>query len=84
MLVPPRRALRFLVASDGLWDLVPVEKAAKAIRNKLPHEVGGGPAGWEEDRGSGQGGGVGARANAGAARKAAAPAAATKPLPSLP
>jgi hypothetical protein len=39
MLVPAGRALRLLLASDGLWDLVPVDKALKSIRSKLPHEV---------------------------------------------
>lgn len=39
MLVPEQRALRFLIASDGLWDLMTYEKSAKCIRNKLPAEA---------------------------------------------
>ncbi|KAI8463185.1 MAG: phosphatase 2C-like domain-containing protein [Monoraphidium minutum] len=39
MLAPQDRALRFIIASDGLWDLMSYEKAAKGIRNKLPPEA---------------------------------------------
>ena len=39
MLVPKDRALRFFVASDGLWDLMAFDKCAKAVRAKLPLEV---------------------------------------------
>lgn len=41
LVVPPERAVRLLLASDGLWDLVSPEKAARAVRSKLPHEVRG-------------------------------------------
>lgn len=37
--MPADRALRLLVASDGLWDLVTYERAARAARSKPPHEV---------------------------------------------
>eukprot|EP00775_Hariotina_reticulata_P009503 gene9503-9666_t len=39
VLMTRRRALRLIMASDGLWDLVTFSKAAKSVRHKLPHQA---------------------------------------------
>uniref|UniRef100_A0A383WJ55 PPM-type phosphatase domain-containing protein n=2 Tax=Tetradesmus obliquus TaxID=3088 RepID=A0A383WJ55_TETOB len=39
VLLTRHRALRLIMASDGLWDLMSFSKAAKSVRHKLPHQA---------------------------------------------